>query len=159
MEKVHYLNWVSTITEIILRLENGDMVNIVTQRALSGFLSLFPMEHEFFVITIQGLMTVFQKTEDLVVKQTIVSEFCQIWPMSDGKLLMLSLCKGVLEFQIAEPFARMIMETEFSLAEEDKRDEVEAFKIIAESHLGLAERARAALNPCHENVCCAGKVK
>jgi hypothetical protein len=108
LETVKYVEWVGMIERIAEKFPSGEMVHIVTQKALCGLVSLFPMEREYGSVTVEALVRLFQRCDSLPLKRCVVSQLCDIWGAIGEEEWMIEACRSILSDDIGAALGHRI---------------------------------------------------
>jgi hypothetical protein len=141
VERVAYAEWLNFVVDMALSFNGNEFVHITPQRAMDGFVGLFPLSEPYASITIQAFVEMFVQTNHLALQQNVCDDLVEVWKRPENRQAVLLLAKPLFLSEISERLCSVILSLPLEIGEEMRQEVIECYCEIARGHPALSAQA------------------
>jgi hypothetical protein len=149
LEAVPYAEWLEIVADIALAFETNEFVHITPQRAMDGFVFLFPLPQPFLSETLAAFARIFAATPHDALRRNICDDLIDVWEKGANRPEVLIAARAMCGSAAAEKLCAAFVGDVPEFGEDKREEAVECYREIARAHPGLAERA----GQCAMSIC------
>jgi hypothetical protein len=149
LDSVPYSAWLKLVVDIALSFETGEFVHITPQRALDGFVFLFPLPEPYVGRTLAAFVEIFTRTDKEALRRNLCDDLLDIWEKKANRRELILAAKPLCAMGAAAKLCAAFVAAVPAFEETEKQAGAECYREIARGHPTLASQAES----CAQSIC------